>query len=212
MKFLPLLCSLSIVIACTSPPVASQEKNKTKQTAIHVTNHGWHTGIVIPSRIIQTHLPQLQQRFVDIHFIEIGWGDRGFYQAKEITVDLSIKAILWPTESIVHAVGFNRHPKKYFSKSQVKTICLDESNYTTLINFLINSFAKNSLGQLIEMSPGIYGDSQFYQGKGSYSLAQTCNKWTAQALQSAAIDISPTFILTADSVMDTISESTHCQN
>jgi hypothetical protein len=34
----------------------------------------------------------------------------------------------------------------------------------------------------------------------------TCNKWTAKGLKSAGMDISPTFKLTADSIMDYLKE------
>ena len=51
---------------------------------------------------------------------------------------------------------------------------------------------------------GLYGDSQFYKGVGDYHLMNTCNKWTAKGLESAGMDISPTFKLSAGSVMDYI--------
>jgi len=35
----------------------------------------------------------------------------------------------------------------------------------------------------------------------------TCNKWTAKGLKSAGMDISPTFKLTADSIMDYLKEN-----
>ena len=59
---------------------------------------------------------------------------------------------------------------------------------------------------MIALGAGIYGDSQFYRGAGEYYLTNTCNKWTAKALQSAGMDISPGFKLTADSVMGYIKE------
>ncbi len=34
----------------------------------------------------------------------------------------------------------------------------------------------------------------------------TCNTWTAKGLKSAGMDISPTFKLTADSIMDYMKE------
>ena len=52
------------------------------------------------------------------------------------------------------------------------------------------------------LSKGIYGDSQFYEGTGRYSMLNTCNVWTAKGLNSAGFDISPMFNLTAGSVMN----------
>ncbi|MGF1760774.1 DUF2459 domain-containing protein, partial [Photobacterium sagamiensis] len=42
---------------------------------------------------------------------------------------------------------------------------------------------------------------QFYKGVGDYHLMNTCNQWTAKGLKSTGMDISPTFKLTAGSVM-----------
>ena len=55
---------------------------------------------------------------------------------------------------------------------------------------------------MVELESGIYGNSQFYKGVGDFYLMNTCNKWTAKGLKSAGMDISPTFKLTADSIMD----------
>ena len=45
------------------------------------------------------------------------------------------------------------------------------------------------------------GDSHFYKGEGHYYLMNTCNNWTARGLKSAGLNISPTFKLTAGSIM-----------
>ena len=51
------------------------------------------------------------------------------------------------------------------------------------------------------MNHGIYGDSQFYKAKGEFHIFNTCNKWTAKGLESAGMNISTTFKLTASSIM-----------
>jgi hypothetical protein len=60
---------------------------------IYVVSHGWHTGFVVPASTIESRLPQLRDRFANAPYIEFGWGDKGFYQAKEITSGLTLQAI-----------------------------------------------------------------------------------------------------------------------
>ena len=82
-------------------------------------------GFVVPARRIQFQLPKLRKRFGDIPYIEFGWGDKDFYQAKEITAGLALKAMLWPTESVIHAVAVPEKAYRYFENSTVETLGLN---------------------------------------------------------------------------------------
>ncbi|VAW85088.1 hypothetical protein MNBD_GAMMA17-25, partial [hydrothermal vent metagenome] len=168
---------------------------------VHVISHGWHTGLVVPAKEIQARIPALQDQFGDVGSLEFGWGDKGFYQAEEITTGLTVRAVLWPTESVMHVVAVPQSPREYFPDSEVITFCLTDSALSSLMQFIASSFKRNDTGDVVSMKSGVYGNSQFYQGEGDYYLMNTCNKWTAKGLRSAGMNISPTFKLTADSVM-----------
>lgn len=198
-----------LLSACSSAPYIVEHPDEFKgigDNAIYIVSHGWHTGFVVPASGIQKKLPRLKQRFANIPYIEFGWGDKGFYQAEEITSGLSIRAIFWPTESVVHAVAVPINPYKYFSSSEVEKLCLSDSELSSLISFISNSFYKNNDGEVLEIKNGLYGDSQFYKGVGDYYLMNTCNKWTAKGLKSIGMDISPMFKLSAGSVMSYLKE------
>lgn len=193
--------------ACSSPPhvvtpVATDSAEINDD--IYIVSHGWHTGFVVPAKLIQSRIPALQNRFDQSPYLEFGWGDKGFYQADDITVGLAIQAIFWPTESVVHAVAVPEKADRYFPASQVEKICLTGQEYSALIHFIENSFARDANADIIKLETGIYGDSQFYQGAGDYYLMNTCNTWTAKGLKSAGMDINPTFKLTAGSVMSAV--------
>lgn len=194
--------------ACSTEPLVVTKTNITAATAnkVYIVSHGWHTGLVVESKLIKALIPQLQQRFATAPYIEFGWGDKGFYQAEDITVALTIQAIFWPTESVIHAVAITEKPEIYFSGSDIENICLDKRQYSRLIDFIKTSFLQNNNGDIIKLSHGIYGDSQFYKGQGDYYLMNTCNKWTAKALKSAGLPISTTFKLTASSVMSFLTD------
>ena len=173
---------------------------------VYVVSHGWHSGFVVSARAIQDKLPQLRERFGDTPFIELGWGDFEFYQAKEMTPGMTLKALFWPTESVVHAVAVPAYVEKYFYNSRIERLCLSEEEYLSLLQFITESFHKNDGGELTPLKPGLYGNSQFYKGTGDFHLMNTCNKWTAKGLKSMGMDISTTFKLTAGSVMDYLHE------
>lgn len=173
---------------------------------IYIVSHGWHTGIVVPASTIQKQLPQLKMRFHDIPFIEFGWGDKNFYQTPEITFSLALQALLWPTESVMHTVAVPIRPEIFFSNSETVKLCLNSKQFSLLTGFIEQSFYKDNDNKIVKLTHGIYGDSQFYKGEGHYHLMNTSNKWTAKGLKSARLDIAPTFKLTADSIMDYLSD------
>ena len=169
---------------------------------VYVVSHGWHTGVVVPSKHAILGIPELGKRFNNTSYIEFGWGDKGFYQAKEITIGLTLQAIFLPTESVVHAVGINQDVHTYFPNSDIELLLLTEREISLLVTFISGSLARDKDNSLIATQVGIYGNSQFYKGIGDYYLMNTCNKWTAKSLKSFGMDISPIFKLTSGSIMD----------
>ena len=200
-----ILLIIIILGGCSAKPyiVSYAEKFEgSGQNGVYVVSHGCHTGFVIPAPEIQGVIPELEQRFGNTPYIEFGWGDKGFYQAKETTLGLTLRAIFWPTESVVHSVAVPQKVEEYFSNSEVVKLCLTDGELSALIGFISRSFFRDKSGNLLELQKGIYGDSQFYSGVGDFYLVNTCNRWTAKGLKSIGMDISPTLKLTAGSVMN----------
>ncbi len=207
MKFLFVIAVLVLSSCCTTKPYVAEEAKfpVKKGETVFIVSHGWHTGIVIPARPVQEAMPEIKDRFGETTYLEFGWGDKGFYQANEITSGITLQAIFWPTESVVHVVALSAGPQDYFKNSVVKSVELRKDEFALLVTYLSNSFLREE-GKLVSMKKGIYGDSQFYKGEGSYHLMNTCNKWTAKGLKSAKLDLDPSFMLTAGSVMGSVDD------
>ena len=205
MRNIPSLVLICFISACSNAPeITKPEKDASQLKAkkIYVISHGWHTSFVLPASAIQQNNKALKARFGNTPYIEIGWGDKGFYQAEEITGSLTIRAILWPTESVIHAVAVPEKPDDYFVSNEIEEICLTENEYYSLVNFINNSFKRDLNNKIMPLQKGLYGNSQFYQGRGSYHILNTCNVWTAKGLASAGFDIVTMFKLTAGSIMN----------
>jgi uncharacterized protein (TIGR02117 family) len=176
----------------------------TETEAIYIVSHGWHTGFVVPAIAMQSRLPALKQRFKNTPYLEIGWGDKGFYQANEVTSGLTLQAMFWSIGSVIHVVAVPEKVKRYFSKVQVEKLCLTPEQHTALIQFITDSFYKDRNGQIVARQWGRYGDSQFYEATETYHIFNTCNKWVARGLQCAGMAIDPILKLTAGSVMEAV--------
>lgn len=200
-------CIIILLSACSSAPyVITPEKDRSGPAShsIYVAGHGWHTGLVLPAAQLEEILPMLSKRFENAQYYEVGWGDQGFYQAKEITAGIILQAIFWPSDSVMHVVSIPKEPSVYFPNSEVIEIKLKKEELSSLKKFILSSFTHDKNSQIISHKRGIYGDSQFYKAEGDYYLFNTCNKWTAKGLQSAGRQLNPTFRFTAGSVMSTL--------
>lgn len=200
---------LVLISGCSAQPAVvppSEGSAGKSDNEIYIVSHGWHTGFVLPADDVQRRLPELEKRFGNTAYIEFGWGDEGFYQAEAVTSGLTLKAIFWPSVSVMHAVAVPVAVDEYFSGHEMAKLCLTDGELRSLVDFIEGSFYKDERGEIRRLGDGIYGDSQFYKGVGEYHLMNTCNKWTAKGLRSAGVDIFPAFKLTAGSIMKSIAK------
>ena len=206
MNRLTLLALLAVLAlgttGCLGPkknlfPPAAEAPRKT----IHVVSHGWHTGVIVSRADIPTNVWPAQRDFAEFESIEVGWGDDGFYRADEITTGITLKALFWPTPSVLHVVGFNGLPEREFPQSKVIRVELSEEGFVKLCARMDDEFTKTARGQTIPLGPGLYGESEFYRANQNYYFPKTCNWWTARTLRAAGCPITPLRSVTAGSVM-----------
>ena len=167
--------------------------------SIYVVRHGWHAGIVIEQYRVAKQIKQIGDDFARREFVEIGWGDRGFYQTMEPRLGDILKAGMWPTESVLHVVGFDGSVTRYFPQSEIIRINLTEQGIDDLVAHIATGFEEVQ----VDKSPdiGLYGDSRFYHYKESYHIFNTCNIWTARALRSAGLQIDPAAAITVPDLL-----------
>lgn len=195
-----LLIMVTLAISCsvqsnTQFPPGEYEPKRT----IFLVSHGWHAGIVVKRiDIQQSGWPELEE-FNHLQYLEIGWGDRGYYTSPDPGPALAARAILLPTSSVLHLVGFSGPPEDYFPQSEVIRIELSVAGFTQLTNHISASFSRDATGSAVPLGTGRYGYSWFYASDETYSSCKTCNSWTANVLQKAGCPIKPT--LTVDGLM-----------
>lgn len=168
---------------------------------VHVVSHGWHTGLVIRRADIPEGIWPVPHNFAESEYVEIGWGDRDFYQAPEATWGLAIRAGLWPSESVLHVVGVTAPPAHYFAGSPLVAIPVSDDELRELSTFVHDAYAKDASGRAIRLGPGHYGHSAFYLAREKYHLLSTCNTWSARALRAAGCPTTPLPAVTAGNVM-----------
>jgi uncharacterized protein (TIGR02117 family) len=187
-------CAASIIENCPVDKVASAK-------SIYLVSHGWHVGIVVKRADFADDVWPNHKSIADAEYLEIGWGDKDFYQTPTPHFGIELNAILLPTPSVLHIVAFNNSVTSYFPHSKIIMIRLSEGGFQHLIAYIAASFDKDSAGNTIPLGTGLYGVSQFYQSRDTYHLFRTCNVWTARALHAAGCPVTPFLAITEDNLM-----------
>jgi uncharacterized protein (TIGR02117 family) len=174
-------------------------------TEIFIVNHGYHAGIAVPraalaeqaSRRGLSALGYVAARFADFEWLEIGWGDEGFYRyvptAESLTVALALRALFRPgNPSVLHVVGINNDPRAMFANSDLVRIGLSNAGFARVAAMLDATFARGK-GSVMpqELGPGLYGTSLFFRASGAFHLFNVCNHWIARVLDAAGIPTAP---------------------
>ena len=198
-KFPLIILLIGITFASINSTSASQRK-------IHLVNIGWHVGIIVPvDNVLKRNLPATFD-FSDRKYIEIGWGDKTFYQTSNPSFSMAFDALLKSTSSVIHLYGFNQTIRTTFKKAEIIELDLEEQNYIKLLYFIHKSLKRNADGSGRLEGSGLYGkeNSFFYAANGQFHMFNTCNTWVANAIQSAGIEINSYNIVTSDSLMDAV--------
>lgn len=180
---------------------------------VYVVNHGWHTGLVIRRGDIPEGLWPEHRQAPPGEYLEVGWGQREFYQNQEPSLLMALRAALWPSPSVLHLAGFNGPVAAQFPNSEIAAMQADTAAITRLVNYISDAYARDqaapkrspgfaqasAAGNIIRLGRGLYGDSRFFAGRENFHLFKTCNVWTARALRLAGCPIDAG--ITADTVM-----------
>lgn len=164
---------------------------------IYVVDNGIHTGIVVPAAgwgdVVRASSFR-DPRYAGHRWRGFGWGDRAFYtqtptwgHVRPLTV---LAAALGSDRTVLHVDAI----AEPMPGADVRSLILRPEEFARLSAFIRNTLAEGAT---------LYGygpDDAFYPARGTYSMLQTCNAWTGDALRHAGVRIGA-WTPTAGSVM-----------
>ena len=178
-------------IGCTtsgSPlyPVLAREEPR----YIYIVRHDWHTGLVVKRDDIDSYLWPEKDDFPDAVYLEVGWGDRDFYQAARAGLGILLQAAFKSPASVLFVIGLPTTVTRYFPYADILEIPLSRRGLQELVSVIHATYKRDAMGETIRLGPGHnHQHSLFYLAEGDYSLFNTCNSWTSRALQAAGLPI-----------------------
>ena len=200
-----LFAAMTVLTARSGDPTLWPPAAGAPGIEIHVVDHGYHSDIVFEraamaeaaERSGHAALIAVAQRFASYRWLEVGWGDEGFYRnvpdAASLTFRLAVRALFWPGNvSVVHVVGLNSQPRDAFPTSDIIRIPLSSGGFARMLDGLDASFSREAgVGALEPLGPGLYGPSLFYRGVGKFYILNVCNHWVARLLSKAGLPTAP---------------------
>jgi len=184
----------------TSPKFSATETSiidKEDFYKIYFIKQNWHTAIVFNVSDLDSTQFREYNYFDDYNLIDIGWGDKEFYQFQGFDSGLAFKALFYDTPSTLRLEGLNLTKEEYFDLSEV-VIALDitKKQLISICDYINKSFLLNDNKESIILSKKAAGKIIFYKAKESYHLFNNCNTWLAKGLKESGIQIEDNILLT----------------
>jgi len=158
---------------------------------IWVESNGVHTGIVVPKvaagvdwRLLARPEHLRDPRYAAYDHLSFGWGERAFYLETPTWWDVR------PATVLAAAVGSDRtlvhvdHVPRPAASRDVRRIVVTPDQYRRLSRYIAASVAPRGAHL-----PGYGRYDVFYEARGRYSAARTCNSWTGAALARAGVRV-----------------------
>lgn len=155
---------------------------------LYISTNGVHVDVVVPTVHLAPAQRAVWQIPDNVHYVGLGWGDRGFYlntpSWAELDWCVALKAAFLPSSTLMHVTHYTRTiPYERWYQAQVTPVEMNQ-----LLDFAMTSFKCNEQGELLLLEGKGYGEYDFfYEAKGNYTLFYTCNVWANQALKKANV-------------------------
>lgn len=203
---LPLLYLSAGALGSAIPANANWDEAEEGVT-IFVRTNGVHTWLMVPAVTEEADWLSLADprhisdpRYAG-DYVAFGYGNRDFYLNTPTWADLSaataLAAAFGRGPALVH-VDHVWNPK---ADEYQQPLTLSRAEYRRLAAHIRQSFVLDRSGKPIPLLGRGYGPSDvFYEGRGNYNMARTCNEWTGEGLRAAGIRMG-VWTPFADSVM-----------
>ncbi|QSA98284.1 DUF2459 domain-containing protein [Methylococcus sp. EFPC2] len=190
-------------MACAGPTDTGRVQAE-PYASVYVVNHGYHSGLVIdPADLPAGKMPESAD-FPNADYLELGWGDRDYYRADDPGFGAMLQAAFWSDASVLHVIGVYGSIRQHYGGRDIVRLSLTAQGYAGLADYIHQSFVREGAARVGPIGPGLIRNSYFYPARGHFSLLNTCNAWTARALEAGAYPMGFMPLITAHQLMNRI--------
>jgi hypothetical protein len=198
------MAPLLVLFACSAPlPPASPSPAVTEQAdeaIVYLIERDWHTDVGLAVEDMTGPLATLERAYPGVRFLTFGFGERQFVLNRDITV-FDMALALLPSESAVLMTALGATPEDAFGATHVVRLHVSRSGLARIHDRIWDELEKSRTGEPIRLADGPYPGSEFLAARTTYSLANTCNTWTAMVLRTGGLPMTTAGVLFVDQVM-----------
>ncbi|WP_027283806.1 DUF2459 domain-containing protein [Rubritepida flocculans] len=152
----------------------------------------WHSEVVVPA----AWLPDLAPLAPGAGLVMLGFGQREFFMADRPGLAEALAALA-PGPAVIRARFLDAPPR---AEGDAELLALRGAR-EGLVRFLAAAFARDAAGRLPPPLLSLPPARHFLAAARRYSLAYTCNSWTAEALAAAGLPVAVAGTLLRGQVM-----------
>lgn len=193
----------ALLAGCAWTPVKPYEGAAPATETVYVAALGWHTEIGLRADAVTGPLAVLKREFPGASYFTFGWGERDFYMAPNPGLADALRAVV-PGPAVMLVRGLRRSPAETFGAADVYAVPVSPEGMDRLSQYLWRYLDEEGKGELRRAGDGPYPESTFYAAAGTYDMGNTCNTWTAQALNVAGLPVSAVGVVFAGQVVDRV--------
>ena len=162
---------------------------------IYVETNGVHTALVLPKHTAQKDwgeifpVADLQNPAAPYTHVSISWGERQVFLATPTWADLSPLTVLHIAglggEGLLHVAHYVRPAPA----ADIRPLRLSAAQYATIVRRIEAMLPPGAVGEPRRHYPGYGVYDAFYDARGRYTAANTCNQWTSDTLAAAGVRV-----------------------
>lgn len=189
-----------LLAGCAWTPVAPYVGDAPREEVIYLIAGDWHTEIGMSRKAASDLPPSLLRRFPEAQYLVFGWGERGYYTARDPGLGDVLRALA-PGPAALLIVPLVAPPAQTFGAENVLALPVSQPGIARLSAYLWDYIAKDADGMPLRVEAAPDSGSVFYASAGDYSIAHTCNTWTAEALHVAGLPVDAGGVVFAGQVL-----------
>jgi len=169
-----------------------------------VTAGTYHAGLVMPvaeliaaaEKTRHGEVIGIATRFAAYPYVEIGWGDEGFYRLvptlAALTAAEALRALFRPgNPSVLHVVGLDRQPGGSLPGLRLVPIRLSEEGFERLVSRLSESVATQDCAPGRARRRALRAEACSIGRAASSASSTSANHWVARLLDAAGVPTTP---------------------
>lgn len=149
---------------------------------IYIVRRGWHVDVGFAADDLAPPLDALEAGFPGVRYLIFGFGDRRYLMSKHRTP--AMLGALWPGKGLILVTALAAGPAHAFGGAHVIALQVSPEQSAAAEKFIWDSLVNG-----VEVAPGPYEGSAYFNARADYSALHTCNTWVAEVLRNAGLPV-----------------------